>query len=94
MAKTLTDIWSYFSSNYYNGEKYSQIRSIDFAGCEMVKSAYGNENSNYNWTIDHIFPKNSSFAKVFGSNDITNCQVLSLEANQQKANRLFGTSFW
>ena len=49
-------IWDYFT-RYYINDEFNNSKAIDFAGCECVKTAYADENSNYNWTSDHIYPK-------------------------------------
>ncbi|UWD33896.1 HNH endonuclease [Mesomycoplasma molare] len=54
-------------------------RGIDYAGREIVKSAYGDEKSKYGWNIDHILPKSKD-----GKNNTENLIVAHILTNQEK----------
>lgn len=55
------------------------VRRKDTCGASIVKSAYGNTNSNYGWQIDHIRPISHG-----GGNELSNLQPLHWENNEYK----------
>ena len=63
---------------------YNQnVRRKDACGASIVKSAYGDTNSNYGWQIDHIKPQSRG-----GSDDISNLQSMDSKTNMSKGNSL------
>lgn len=60
-------------------DRYTEtIKTVDFSGREIIKSAYGDENSYYCWNVDHILPnKNNAYE---------NLQPTHIETNKQKFN--------
>ncbi|WP_106078755.1 hypothetical protein [Mesoplasma coleopterae] len=54
--------------------------AFDFAGREMHKGAYSNQESKVGWNIDHIFPQSLN-----GSSKIINLQIVNIQTNLEKA---------
>lgn len=54
-------------------------RGYDICGSEIDKSAYGDENSDYGWEIDHVIPLSRG-----GSSSLRNLQPLHWENNRDK----------
>lgn len=54
----------------------------DKCGVLIMKSMYGNTNSQYGWEIDHIKPSSLS-----GSDDLFNLQPLQWQNNRHKGNQ-------
>jgi 5-methylcytosine-specific restriction endonuclease McrA len=61
----------------YSGETSAK----DFKGRLMLKSAYGDEASDYGWDIDHIMPKAQG-----GGNEMSNLRAANIKSNREKGN--------
>lgn len=57
-------------------------RATDFAGYEVDKSSYGDENSAYGWDIDHIQPLSKG-----GKDADENKQIVSIYVNREKSDK-------
>ena len=65
------------------------IQAIDALGYKIFKNAYGDNNNEYGWNIDHIWA--SENPAQAGSDSIYNLQPLSIYANNLKSNNNKGT---
>ena len=74
--KLAKKIWSNYTEN---------IRTVDFLGAEIYKSAYGDSKSCYGWTIDHIKSK-----KHGDCNNVNNLQPVHVDTNNQKQDNSSG----
>ncbi|MDR2091414.1 MAG: HNH endonuclease [Clostridiales bacterium] len=72
------------SNEIYLWEKDFGNKQIayDFAGREIHKSEYGNENSPYGWNIDHIQPLSNG-----GKDTYENIQIANIATNREKDNK-------
>ncbi len=62
-------------------KRYGQeSRVTDFAGREMVKSAYNNRDSEFSWNLDHVMPRS-----LGGRTDESNLVCCNMRTNQEKA---------
>ena len=70
------------------GKKIQDMDPNEFRKCNISNniirySHYGDNNSVYNWDIDHIIPKSKN-----GSNDISNLQPVSSSKNRSMGNSI------
>ncbi|UUD36546.1 HNH endonuclease [Mycoplasmopsis citelli] len=56
--------------------------AFDFAGREIHKSAYGDQNSKYRWDIHHIYPKAKG-----GSNELHNLIPAHIDTNREAGDK-------
>ena len=65
------------------GENSDEYRLCSLSNNIIRYSHYGNNNSIYNWDIDHIIPKSKN-----GSDDISNLQAVSASKNRSIGNSI------
>ena len=64
-------------------KQFGNVQKVkDFAGREMAKAAYGDENSDYGWNLDHILPKSQG-----GKDAEYNLICCNIQTNLDKADR-------
>ena len=56
-----------------------KVKRKDKCGATIVKSAYGDHNSNFGWDVDHIKPKSKK-----GTDALSNLQPLHWKNNASK----------
>lgn len=81
LDKKTKNIWEWYAKNY--------LKTIDFAGAPIMKSAFGNPNSVFGWNVDHICPKSSKY-NFKGSEEYSNLQPTNIETNTQKKDLING----
>lgn len=76
LSKTAKKVWeSYFGDKEWGIDNYNN---------KIFKGAYRDEDSEYGWDIDHIYPKS-----LGGVNDIKNLRPLHIWANRHRNNNIF-----